>query len=337
MTPAFRLIVDGVDMSARFQPRLSSLTLTEKRGDEADQLDIVLDDADGRLAIPRKGVKIQLALGFAGPDGSDQLVDKGTFTVDETEWGGPPDILTIKARAAEFTAGISTRRDGSWRNTTLGAVVSEIAGRNGLQARISDDLAAIALPLVAQSRESDLALLRRLGRQHDAMASIKNGRLVFARVGSGRTAGGQTIPPGSITRADGDRYTWRAADRDSDQASGSGQSRGVKARWRSVSGAATHTVLVGPSRGARQLPRIYASEDAAQRAAQAAYDRRARKKAVFTLHLALGRADLYPERRLQLTGFKAGIDGSGWLVEEAAHRLDAQGGFTTDLTLEAAS
>lgn len=331
MTPAFRLIVDGEDLSDRFRPRLVSLSLTEKRGEEADQLDIVLDDGDGMLAIPRRGVRIQLALGFV-----DQLAEKGAFIVDECEWGGAPDQLTIKARAAEFTGGIATRRDGSWRDTTLGAVVGAIGARNGLVVRVAADLAGVALPLVAQSRESDLALLRRLGREHDAVATIKDGRLVFARVSAGTTAGGADIPAADLTRNSGDQYVWRAADRDSDQASGSGQSRGVRALWRDVAGAATHTVLVGPAEGARRLPRIYANEEAALRAAQAAYDRRARKKATFRIQLALGRADLYPERSLTLAGFKPGVDGEGWLVEEVSHRLGGGSGFTTDLTLERA-
>lgn len=329
MIPAFRLVVDGVDISAAARPRLSSLTLTEKRGDEADQLDITLTDHDGRLAIPRKGVRVSLALGFG-----EQLVEKGSFTVDEAEWGGPADVITIRARAAEFTGSISTRRDGSWRSTTLGAVVGAVAARNSLQARIAPDLAGIALPLVAQSRESDLALLRRLGRQHDAVATIKDGRLVFARIGAGVTATGAAIPGAAITKADGDQYRWRSADRDSDRSSGSGESRGVRARWRSVAGAATQSVLVGPARGARQLSRIYATEDAAARAARAAHDRRARKKATFSLKLAIGRPDLYPERRVALSGFKAMVDSATWLIDELAHTLSGDGGFTTDLTLE---
>ncbi len=108
----------------------------------------------------------------------------------------------------------------------------------------------------------------------------------------------------------------------------------MRARWRSVAGAATQTVLVGPATRARQLPRIYASEEAAERAARAAYDRRARKKATATHSLALGRADLFPGRRMELSGFKAGIDGLGWVIEEASHRMTGEGGFTTDLSLE---
>jgi phage protein D len=35
--------------------RLMSLTLTDNRGFEADQLDLELDDADGQIVLPRRG------------------------------------------------------------------------------------------------------------------------------------------------------------------------------------------------------------------------------------------------------------------------------------------
>jgi phage protein D len=334
MTPVARLIVDGVDLTWRLSPRLNALSLSEKRGGEADQLEFTIDDSDGSVALPRKGVTVTLSMGYDNATGTAPLFSKGTFKVDDYDWTGGPDTITIRARATDFTGGISVRRDGSWRDTTLGAVVGELASRNGLEPRIAGDLATIALPLVAQSRESDLALLRRLGHAHDAVATIKAGRLVFARIGAGVTASGAAIPSATITRAAGDRPNFRSADRDSAEGSGAAATpRGVRARWRSTASAATHTVLVGPSTGARRLPRIYATEDAATRAAQAAYDRRSRKKAEFTITLATGRPELYPERQVTLQGFKAGIDGSNWLISEVRHQLGG-GGFTTDLTLQ---
>ena len=46
-TPAFKIILNGKDITTRLESRLISLTLTDNRGFEADQLDIELDDADG--------------------------------------------------------------------------------------------------------------------------------------------------------------------------------------------------------------------------------------------------------------------------------------------------
>lgn len=56
--------MDGADITQKLEKRLLSLTLTDNRGVEADQLDMELDDADGQL--PRRGVVLSLALGWAG-------------------------------------------------------------------------------------------------------------------------------------------------------------------------------------------------------------------------------------------------------------------------------
>jgi phage protein D len=82
----------------------------------------------------------------AGARRGPGLVHKGSFKVDEVNHSGPPDQIRIRARAADFTSAIRNRREQSWANTTLGAVLQDIAGRNALALRIAPDLAAIALP-----------------------------------------------------------------------------------------------------------------------------------------------------------------------------------------------
>ena len=52
--PDYHLVVNGQDITPRLGARLIDLRLRESRGDEADQLDITLDDSDGRMAIPSK-------------------------------------------------------------------------------------------------------------------------------------------------------------------------------------------------------------------------------------------------------------------------------------------
>lgn len=195
--PDFRLVLDGVDLTPKFRPRLSSLTLTEKRGNAADELNLVLTDHDGRLAIPPAGAVIALQLGWRG----QALTDKGLFKVDEREHAGAPDVLTIKAKSADFTGALRIRRESSWRDTTLGAVLQDLAGRQGLQARVAPALAAFPIPVLDQGRESDAALMKRLGREHDAVATIKAGRLLFTPIGAGETAAGVALGASSTQTA----------------------------------------------------------------------------------------------------------------------------------------
>ncbi len=78
---------------------------------------------------------------------------------------------------------------------------------------------------------------------------------------------------------------------------------------------------------------MYATEATAHAAAKAEAARRKRAPATLDLDLALGRPDLYPERKLTVTGFKPDIDGRHWLIVEVDHRFDG-GGLRTRLKLE---
>lgn len=80
-TPICILTADNKPLNDLILQRIKSVTVTDNRANEADQLDIVLDDSDGVLDLPRRGVKINCQLGFEG----EGLHDKGDFIVDETE------------------------------------------------------------------------------------------------------------------------------------------------------------------------------------------------------------------------------------------------------------
>jgi phage protein D len=329
----FRLTLDGQDLTDKVRPRLVSLRLTEKRGGEADELELVLDDSDGKLAIPRDGVLIRLSLGWAsGSDIVAGLVDKGRFTVDDAEWSGPPDQVTIRARSADLTSAFRSRREGSWRDTTLGAVAADVAGRHGLTAKVAPALQAVPVKILAADQRSDMAVLRRLGREHDAIATVKDRTLILAPIGAGTTAGGKPIPAAAIARADGDRATWKRISRDKYQK--------VEARWHDQDGAARKTasapIAGATAGGTRRLSRTYHSQADAEAAAKAEAGRIARKAASLSLSLALGRPDLYPDRAVSVSGFKAEINAGKWLIADATHSLDGQGGLTTALTLETA-
>ena len=64
--PTFELVVAGRNITRTVNSRLIRLTLAESRGDEADQLDIEIDDSDGKMNLPAKGAKIALRLGWQG-------------------------------------------------------------------------------------------------------------------------------------------------------------------------------------------------------------------------------------------------------------------------------
>nr|VXZ86716.1 Phage protein D [Klebsiella pneumoniae] len=57
-TPAFSIVNEGKNVTEVLDKRLMSLSLTDNRGFDADQLDLELDDADGQIVLPRRGAVI---------------------------------------------------------------------------------------------------------------------------------------------------------------------------------------------------------------------------------------------------------------------------------------
>jgi phage protein D len=173
--PAFKVSIEDKDLTAIVSPRLINLTLTLCRGDESDQLDISLDDSDGKLALPPRGAQIALALGWQATG----LVDMGKFTVDEVEHNGAPDTITLRARSANLIDTFKQQQEHSFHKTTLGAIIEAIAFRNELASGVSARLRDTAIEHIDQTHESDAAFLRRLGRKYDAVATVKNDTLLF--------------------------------------------------------------------------------------------------------------------------------------------------------------
>ncbi|EJF9115379.1 phage late control D family protein [Salmonella enterica] len=344
-SPAFSITIEGKDVTTVMDARLMSLTLTDNRGFEADQLDLELDDADGLIALPRRGAVIQLALGWKG----QPLFPKGAFTVDEIEHSGAPDRLTIRARSADFRETLNTRREKSWHRTTVGEVVKEIAARHNLKVALGKDLTDKALDHMDQTNESDASFLMKLARQYGAIASVKDGKLLFIRQGQGKTASGKPLPVITITRQAGDGHRFTLADR--------GAYTGVIASWlhtREPRKKETTSVkrrrkkattpkeqeakqgdyLVGTDENVLVLNRTYANRSNAERAAKMQWERLQRGVASFSLQLAEGRADLYTEMPVKVTGFKQPIDDAEWTITTLTHSVSPDNGFTTSMELE---
>ncbi|RZJ62927.1 MAG: phage late control D family protein [Acidovorax sp.] len=322
--PTFSLVVDGRDISKGVEARLVSLTLTEARGGEADQLDLVIDDSDGRMALPAKGAELALSLGWEG----SAMQDKGTFDIDEVEHSGTPDTISIRARSAEMRRELRTRAERSYHGKKLGEIVGDIATRNGLQLRMDDALADTQVEHIDQTRESDLHFLTRLAKKHDAVATVKKGRLVFKPIGSTKAANGDDLETITITRADGDQHRYHSADRNAYS--------GVRAYWHDPNAAEKKSVVVGEQENEKRLKDTYGSEADAMAAARAERGRIERGKATMELTLALGRPELMPQAPVVLRGFKDVIDDTPWLVVKLTHSL-GDGGLTTRMELETRS
>jgi len=321
LQPTCKVSLDGVDLTARLLPRLGSLSITASRAGHADQLDLEFEATDGRVALPRTGARLGVMLGFEGSG----VALQGDYTVDEVEHRGAPDVISVRARSARVAGPLNIRKERSWTDTTLGQLVKIIAGEHGLVPRVASSLADRPIAHLDQT-ESDMALLRRLGQQWDAVATVKAGRLLFAPIGQALTAGGTALPLLALVRSVGDQHRYHVAERNA--------YTGVRASWHDFGTARAKSVRAGAAGHVKVLRGRYASEEDAQHAASAEMARVQRGACTFELQLAIGRPDVYPEMPVQLAGWHPTIDAVSWIVEQARHTLDGTNGYTTALSLE---
>lgn len=323
-----RLVTDaGDDLTDRINPRLQSLQLTESREDQADKLELTLQNADGQLAPLRKGMVLSLALGWLRGSGvAVGLIDKGRFTVDEVEKAGPPDVVTLRARSADLNGAYRKRRNAHHKDTTLGAVVTRIAQANGYRAAVHASLASKPIAFAEQAGKSDMAFIRDLGKRFDATATIKDRTLVFAPIAGGQTAAATRLPALTLTKRDGNGWRFTATQRE--------EHDGAEAQYHDPKTARRHTVRSGGKKNPKRLKRTYATKHDAQAASDAHHRRQSRSTHSFEYTLALGDAALIPERPVVLKGWDSEIDGLRWTVKEANHSFSANEGLTTRITLD---
>ena len=358
LTPQAELTIDGRRFGTQAMSRIISISLTDKRGFEADELTIELDDHDGSLAIPKTGSKITLKLGYQ----ETGLVEKGEYLVSEFTASGSPDILSITARAADLAEALAEQVEKSWHKQTLYQIIETIAKKHKYESIISKDYQNTKIEHIDQTNESDASFMSRLAEQYDAIATVKNGKLLFIPAGESQTASGQPILPTTITRASGDSHSFTYSSSNSYQAvrayytdKKTGQKKEVivnkdNAYPNKKTTQQTKTVKGKTFKAKKKendnqkvntegqkiktLRHLYATESGAWSGARGAFKKIQRGVAEFSITLAVGRPDLYPETPAVVKGFKPEIDAEAWLITEVSHKIDS-GGYTASIQFEA--
>lgn len=319
MTPVYQLTINGNPVE--LHNRLLNLQVVDKNGMEADELTLEIDDADGAVAIPSKGVVVGVSFGYHW---HSRYV--GRFVVDEVTHSGAPDVLSIRASSADFRRSLLEERELSYHALTLGDILGAVAGRNGLALAMSGALSGVEIEHLDQTNESDANLVSRLAVEYDAVGTVKDGRLVFIARASGRSAGGAALPVVRILRHEGDRHDFSDADRDE-------QVTGVVAYWQDKKKAQRQKVMAGGGGYCRHLKQTYNSEKEAREAAFGQFKRIQTRARKLNINLAMGRPELIAELPVVTVGFKPEIDALRWFIKEVTHTLNEQG-LTTSIACE---
>ncbi|WP_455648459.1 contractile injection system protein, VgrG/Pvc8 family [Kluyvera sp.] len=228
--PAFSVSAEGRDITRALRECLAELVLTDNGGAtaKADELKITL--LSETLALPSKGARLRLALGF-----NDNLVDKGWFVVSGVGSGGPPRRIEIYATAAPMNAqkqpgDVTSHKTRSWDNLRLADLIKTVAADNGLMPKVAAELADIHIDHVDQVAESDANLLSRLARTYNAVSKPAGGFWLFLKQGAMATASGRQIGSIIITPEEVSNWSYSEGQRGSSTGKATGKDAGEKGK-----------------------------------------------------------------------------------------------------------
>lgn len=320
MKPDFKVIADNQDITDLLRDRLLSLRTTDKPGLESDDCEIVIDDRDGAVAFPKKGATLEISLGYEG----EPLVFIGRYKVDEIEISGPPQSMMIRAKPADMVASLKEQKRRSWENTTLDAIVGDIARDNALQPFCPLNL---AIARADQINESDVHFITRMARQYGATATVKDGKLIVITRGDGMSGSGIELPTIALHRDDIASYSLSFPDRALySEVRASFQNRATGQLQTIV---LTNETAPGTAHAPKHTDRhIHPTAAEAQAAAQSRKAALNRATMSGRIELMKGRADVGAEKWLELTGIKSEADGI-YLIESVEQSFSKSAWITT--------
>ena len=323
MTPTFKMTFDGRDITAKIKPHLVSLTLSDNRGRDADDLSFTVEDIEGRVDLPKAGSKIKVWLGYL----ETGLFFKGLFVIDELESSGGPDHINVKAQSTDFTAGIKVKKETFFEDKSVADIVAFIAGENDLKHNIAAGVGAHMMTHRVQTNESDFNFLTRMAKDVGAYFAIKNETIIFATEGHSETASGQALPAAAIDRKDtapGYRFTERSREN---------KFTGAKAAWYNFGLSEKLWEVAGSEDRVKALSPVFSGLETARLAAKAEWDRLKRGELSMSITLPVGDPSLIPDQPVTVSGFKPIINAVPWIIMSVNHTLGGQA-LATDIELE---
>lgn len=314
--PFITVLVGGNPVAAAFYERLSTATITDNAGQDADTLELVFDDSGNTLVMPEKGAKLHVSFGYRDV----QSWMMGEFTVEKSgisfDQGG--DLLTLSAHSTDLRADVKEQASEHFEETTIGDIVEQLARRHGYDAKISPDLASRPVPYMARVGQSAMDFLTRLADRNQALFSIKANRFLFLKRGS--------LPAITITKS--------MCESGSVEVEPRARYGKIEASWfdraKGRNMTATHeTGLDGPM---RRLRKVFTSQAEAEAATASEGDRLCRATGTGSLSL-FGTPEIMADSPLILTGFRPEMNGE-WRAGTVTHTYSADS-YKTTVELEA--
>ena len=317
MIPDFQVTLGGTDRTELIRPLLSTISVIDKPGIDADTCDITLK-AEQMLAIPERGTDVVVKLGYRERGLSEVFSGVG----NRVGFSGPPDRLFIQATGIALSddkrmQGTHTR---SWNDATLGDVLTEIIQDAGFKARVHDDLSGIELNRVIQTIETDIEILSQLAKVYGGVIKSDGEIVAVVPRDSLETASGEKLATVTVDRTECSKYSWTLRHRQGYKT--------VVAFYQDDGEGQTKAHIEGSGSPELRLKPIFPTGDAAQKAAARELGK---LKMLHTIQLTVPGQFVATGSPLKVTGFPEPLD-RDYQVLRVTHSYGK--GYTTQIEAE---
>ena len=332
---AYRISIDGNDVSSAFAPVLISLTITDSDGGKADTCEMEFDDSGGQIALPAPGAEIEALLWWVDPPaGASAGAVQFTGVTDEPKSHGSRGggrTLSISAKSADLKGNGKHKNSKHLDNQSFGAVAQAWGSAAGYQVSVDPSLASIQRDYWTMANESFLAWGARIADDLGATFKTAFPKAAFVPVDSGSSASGAALA--GVTAAVGvNLIEWDVAPTLSRGIYGNAKVRWydhTKAQWNVASAS------IGDDGAEADLTDTFKAADqgrattrAGGRAAKAK-----RKKGEGDSVQIDGDPAAMSQANLTIVGARPGVDGQ-YRIKTATHKYVRTGGWTTHCVLD---
>ncbi|MCR6673218.1 phage late control D family protein [Devosia ginsengisoli] len=323
---AFRVIVDGDDITGNLTPILTSLTVQDKAGQSSDTASLEIDDTDGKIIMPSPRSKISIELGWS--DTGVGQVFSGVVDEVEAKGGRSGRSISISAKGLDTRGKAKQGQRRHFDNATVEEALTAAGKTAGLAVKVDSAFASITREYIGLDNESFVSFGERLAREVGGTFKIVGDTAILADRNGGRGVGGQALPTiraewgvnlhsYSIMPILGRPIEKRAAARSFDKE--------VADYVASFADTGTDDAETD-----KEAPFLEPDEDSASARASADAKQADRKAGEGTVVIE-GNIDAQPEGVCEVVGCRPGIDGS-YRIDAVSHS-HSRSGFITTLTL----
>ncbi|MCF6767585.1 hypothetical protein L3V86_04320 [Thiotrichales bacterium 19S11-10] len=316
----YKIEANDKDITKTLNDHLISLTINDSIGDNADSINLSLDDAKNQIEFPKAGAELKVSLGT-----KNNLHSFGVFVVDHVSYKIPPATIEISAKSVPFNKSkqfqpMQSKKNRSFDQTTLGEIIKQIANEHGLTSSIAPEIESINIEHIDQTNESNVGFLYRLARLYNGKLKLTYEKIILLK-DNGKTVSGKDISPIELELTELTNLSYSAQKKIS--------FKSVIAQYHNLDTGKTEEITVGSGSPVMRTNYLYPDKDQAQKMAEKVLSKTQDDSDELNFTI-IGDVRLIAGVPITIKKLRDDIP-NGWVIKTANHTL-SESGYLTNIS-----